>query len=274
MKPLDGMRVVSLATNLPGPLAVARMHELGASVIKVEPPDGDPLAYAQPDWYRTLNQGQQILSLNLKTPKQRAQLDSYLERADLLVTSSRPSALKRLGLSWDELILKFPRLCQVAIVGFASPHEEVPGHDLTYQARVGLLSPPEMPRTLLADLAGAQEAVQAALGAILARKRGHGCHYVEVSLAKAAEFYAGPLRHGLTQPGGHLGGGFPGYNLYQTKEGWIAIAALEPHFMASLAKELSLNSPTKADLQNAFRARTAREWEIWGAEHDLPITVV
>jgi crotonobetainyl-CoA:carnitine CoA-transferase CaiB-like acyl-CoA transferase len=66
MKPLQGIRVLTLATNLPGPVAVARLYQLGASVTKVEPPQGDALAHSRPDWYRALHQGQEVLRLNLK----------------------------------------------------------------------------------------------------------------------------------------------------------------------------------------------------------------
>jgi crotonobetainyl-CoA:carnitine CoA-transferase CaiB-like acyl-CoA transferase len=274
MKPLANIRVLSLAGNLPGPVAVARLVRLGAAVVKIEPPEGDALERAQPNWYRDLHQGQKVFRLNLKHPEDRARLDRYLAEADLLVTATRPAALQRLGLSWPELQARFPRLCQVAIVGHAPPLDDLPGHDLTYQAQVGLLSPPQMPRSCVADLGGAQEAVNMALALILARERGQGCHYALVSLAGAAEFLAEPLRRGVTTPGGFLGGGLPAYNLYRTREGWIAVAALEPHFWARLTDKLGLNSPDREQLQSAFLGRTASEWEAWGRQHDLPVVAL
>src|SRR5262249_35929792 len=93
-------------------------------------------------------------------------------------------------------------------------------------------------------------------------------------LAEAAEYFAQPLRYGLTTSGGILGGGFPGYNLYRTKHGWLALAALEPHFWQKLGQELGLVSPTQDQLQNIFLTSTAREWETWGAERDLPLAAV
>ena len=75
---LDGVRVVSLATNLPGPIAAARLTELGASVTKIEPPAGDPLALASPLWYDELTSGQRILALDLKEPEDRLRLDGEL----------------------------------------------------------------------------------------------------------------------------------------------------------------------------------------------------
>ena len=159
VRPLGGIQAVSLALNVPGPAAAARLRRLGAAVAKVEPPGGDPLASGCPAWYEELCAGQEVVRLDLKDAAGRAALDGLLEEADVLLTSNRPAALNRLGLSWPDLHVRFPRLVQVAIVGHAAPHQDVPGHDLTYLASVGLLTPPQMPRTLLADLAGAERAV-------------------------------------------------------------------------------------------------------------------
>jgi len=274
VEPLQGIRLVSLAVNLPGPLAVAHLHELGAAVVKIEPPEGDPLFQVQPNWYRTLHDGLEIFRLDLKTAADRARLDEKLMATDLLVTASRPGALRRLGLAWAELHACFPHLCQVAIIGYAPPEEELSGHDLTYQARLGLLEPPRLPRTMIADLAGADLAVRAALALLLARERGQGAQYASVSLAKAAEGFAEPLRRGLTASSGILGGALPSYNLYRAREGWIALAALEPHFWRRLTAELRLSSPDQHQLQEVFLSRTALEWEAWGVERDLPLAAV
>jgi crotonobetainyl-CoA:carnitine CoA-transferase CaiB-like acyl-CoA transferase len=274
MKPVEGFRVLTLAINLPGPLAVAQLRRLGAAVVKVEPPGGDPLALGAPRWYQQLTQGQDVLTLDLKDEEGRRQLEPWLGRSDLLVTATRPAALKRLGLDWEALRGRHPRLCQVAIVGHPPPHEDVPGHDLTYQARAGLVQPPQLPRTCLADLAGAQQAVSAALALLLARERGQGAGYALVSLAEVAEEFAAPWRHGLTAAAGVLGGACPGYNLYPARDGWVAVGALEPHFWERLTRELGLAAPDRARLERAFRGRSAEEWEAWAAERSLPLLKV
>jgi len=274
MKPLENTHVLTLAVNLPGPLAVARLHHLGAAVVKVEPPDGDPLARVRPDWYGELHQGQEIVRLNLKEPAERLRLDEWLAWADLLITATRPAALQRLGLAWDSLHARYPRLCQVGIVGYLAPLNDLPGHDLTYQARAGLLTPPHLPRACIADLAGAQEVVSTALALMLARDRGQGSPCVWVSLAHAAEWFAEPFRRGLTAPGGILGGGVPGYQLYPAKEGWVALAALEPHFLQRLLDELNMTCAREDEFQRIFLTRTATEWEVWGTKRDLPIAAV
>jgi alpha-methylacyl-CoA racemase len=274
MEPLDNVRVLTLAVNLPGPLAAARLRRLGAAVVKVEPPGGDPLAGADPDWYRELHEGQEVVRLNLKDAEDRARLDAWLGRADLLLTATRPAALRRLGLSWEELHVRYPRLCQVALVGHPAPLEDLPGHDLTYQARAGLLTPPHLPRACVADLAGAQEAVSAALTLLLARERGQGGGHAAVSLARAAEWFAEPWRRGLTAAGGALGGGRAGYQLYRAQEGWVALAALEPHFQERLVGELGLACASREEFERVFLTRTAREWELWAVQRDVPLAAV
>jgi alpha-methylacyl-CoA racemase len=274
MTPLDDIQVVSLAVNLPGPVAAAHLRRLGAAVVKVEPPDGDPLEAACPQWYRALNHRQEVLRLDLKVEADRARLHDRLAGADLFITAVRPAALQRLGLSWTDLYPRYPRLLHVGIVGHPAPNEDLPGHDLTYQARLGLLTPPHLPRVLVADWAGAHAVVSAALGLVLARERGQGCQSVQVTLEEAAADFAEPLRHGLTAPGGFLGGGLPSYSLYRARDGWVAVAALEGHFWKRLLAELGLAVPDREALQTLFATRTADEWERWAAERDLPIAAV
>ncbi len=272
--PLRGIRVLTLADNLPGPVAASRLIAMGASVVKVEPPGGDPLALMNPGYYEDLNAGQEAVQLNLKDPQDRASLDDRLKGTDLLLTASRPATVEGLGLSWPELHARFPRLCQVAIVGHRPPHEDAPGHDLTYQASFGTLTPPEMPRVLVADLAGAERTVSAALSLLLARERGQGAGYEQVALSEAARSFAEPLRRGLTAPDGVLGGGFPGYGLYRAREGHVALAALEPHFWERLLQELEVDGDDRRGLERAFEKETAEHWEEWAAARDLPLAAV
>lgn len=159
---LQGVKVVSLSINAPGPVAAARLARMGAEVTKIEPPAGDPLKSAARQWYDALCRGQTVLSLDLKDSRQRRQLDDLLETADLLLASFRPSALQRLGLDWDTLHPRHPRLCLAGIIGYPPPREEQSGHDLTYLADTGLLSPPVLPLSLYVDLAGAERCVSLA----------------------------------------------------------------------------------------------------------------
>ncbi len=100
MKVLQDRHVLTLALNVPGPVAAARLAGLGATVTKVEPPGGDPLATVSPTWYRALHEGLAVQQIDLKTPEGRAALEPLLAAADLLLTANRPAALARLGLDW------------------------------------------------------------------------------------------------------------------------------------------------------------------------------
>lgn len=274
MNVLNGVRVVSLAINLPGPTTAKRLTEHGARVTKVEPPTGDPLNFASAAYYSEVTKGQEIIRLDLKKSPEFLRLITLLSEADLFLTSHRTQALEKLGLGWDSLHRKFPRMCQVAIVGELAPRDNVPGHDLTYQAIHGLLDPPHMPRALLADLGGAERAFSAALGVLLHRERTGDATHAQVSLADAANSFAPPIRHGFTVPGGGLGGGVPCYGVYKARDGYVAIAALEPHFMQRVHEVLGLPNATHDQLAAAFAGKTKAELEAWAEEHDIPLAPV
>lgn len=272
---LDGLHLVTLAPNLPGPLAAVRLRDLGMRVTKVESPAGDPFETYCAPWYREMHDGIEVVKLDLKSAEGRVAMQSLLTTADLLLTSTRPATLERLGLGWDALHKTHPRLCHVAIIGEAPPRDGAPGHDLTYQAVAGLVSPPQMPATLIADIGGALEAVIAAL-ALLTRRERHGeAGCTLVALADAAHYFAQPVRWGLTGPRAHmLGGGFTAYDLYQASDGWIAVAALEPHFQKKLLSHFPGEGSERERLVSGFRARSAAEWHAWAEAEDLPIVAV
>jgi len=282
LRPLEGIRAVNLSLNLPGPVAAARLLRMGAHVTQIVPPSGDPMEDYNPAFYRSLHAGQEFLRLDLKAPEDRAQFNALLSSADLLLTAFRPAALDRLGLGWDALHARHPRLCQVALVGDTSgaEGENIPGHDLTYQAERGLVAPPAMPLTLVADMAGAERMVTTALALLLARARSQQGSYAQVALTTAAEDMALPLYQKMTTPDGFLGGASPFYNLYRAQDGWIALAALEPHFQKRLLAELhlengkNLQAASRDAFAALFAARSAADWQIWAAQRDLPLVAV
>ena len=270
---LEGIVVVSLAINLPGPLTAARLSKLGAHVTTVLPPSGDPIALYQPEWFADLHKGQYLVTLDLKSPDGIVELDALLANADILITSSRPSSLTRLGLDPESISKKHPRLCQIAIVGESGVNAENPGHDLTYQAINALVIPPAMPITLIADMAGSERAAQIAVAALLHRERTGEATHQEVALADATYDMAEPNRRGLTKPGGGLGGGLGLYAIYETQEGWIALAAIEPHFAQRIMSELNVDASVEAFAQ-VFKTKTATQWEQWAKEIDIPLVAI
>jgi alpha-methylacyl-CoA racemase len=250
------------------------LRGMGATVVKIEPPTGDPLARFAPAWYGDLCAGMDILSLDLKSDRDRRRVDELLAHADVLITSSRPTSLERLGLSWPQVHRRHPRLCHVAVIGYAAPRHDIAGHDLTYQAEAGLVKPPGMPTVLVADLAGAQRVVIAVLDLLFSRARTGEPGLVEVSLADCADLFGAPLRHGLTAETGILGGHCAAYSIYPARDGWVAVAALEPHLRTALARELGVDVEDRAALAAALSQQPAADWQTWAEVRGLPITAV
>ena len=203
-----------------------------------------------------------------------------LLRADLLLTSFRPSALAKLGLDWKALRRTYPHLSMVEIVGAPGARADEPGHDLTYLAEAGLVTGTELPPTLLADMAGALMASEAALAALMqARATGRGQHR-QVALSSAAEWLALPRTWGLTLPSGSVGGAHAGYRVYPCKDGRVAIAALEPHFARALFAVAGLpppdaRAPFAPQAREAIAAwalsKTRKQLDALAAQHDIPL---
>ncbi len=241
-QPLKGVRVLSLSLNLPGPAALMRCQQMGASCVKLEPPapegsapgaSGDPMGLYNRAAFDVLHRGVRLLVADLKTEKGQKALQRELAKADILLTSFRPSAMRKLGLEWKVLHKKYPALSQVAIVGAPGSRAEEPGHDLTYLAENDLVNGLELPPTLYADMGGSLMASESVLQAVLMQRRGKSC-YLEVALSSAAAYLALPRNWGLTQAGAAVGGGHAGYRVYACQDGRVALAALEPHFARSL----------------------------------------
>lgn len=248
-QPLKGVRILSLALNLPGPAALMRCRQMGATCTKLEPPPhpsappgtpGDPMGLYNRAAYDALHQGVKVAQVDLKTEKGQKALHRTLAKTDVLLTSFRPSALSKLGLEWPGLHRQYPALSQVAIVGAPGARAEEPGHDLTYLAENQLVHGLEMPATLYADMGGSLMASEAVLQARLAQlHKGKGVR-IEIALSVAAGYLALPRTWGLTKPGAAVGGGHAGYRVYPCKDGRVAVAALEPHFAKALAEEAGL----------------------------------
>lgn len=285
LKPLRGVRVLSLALNLPGPAALMRLKAMGATCLKAEPPgpqgtSGDPMGQYNPTAYATMHGGIKVLTVDLKTDKGQQQLHKALARTDVLLTSFRPSALLKLGLGWKALHKAYPALSVVAIVGAPGARAEEPGHDLTYLADAGLVTGLDLPATLFADMGGALMASEATLKAVLAQKTNGKGVFQEVALSDAAAWLALPRSWGLTQPKGAVGGAHAGYRVYPCKDGRVAVAALEPHFAASLcaAAGVTMNGmgtlfqpATHQAIATFLAGQTRKQLDALAVARDIPL---
>lgn len=289
MLALKGVRILSLALNLPGPAALMRCRNMGATCVKLEPPahpsapkgtTGDPMGLYNRAAYDILHQGMRVASADLKTESGQKSLHKELAKADVLLTSFRPSALTKLGLEWKTLHKLYPSLSMVAIVGAPGERAEEPGHDLTYLAEFNLVNSLDLPPTLYADMGGSLMASEAVLKARLMQlQKGKGVR-LEVALSEAAGYLALPRTWGLTKPGAAVGGGHAGYRVYPCQDGRVAIAALEPHFAAALGQEVGLKhshimamfAPETHAAVTAFMAgKTRSELNALAIAKDIPL---
>lgn len=277
IRPLKGLRILSLALNLPGPAALMRLRLMGARCIKLESPAGDPMQTYSPQAYAAMHQGIRISNADLKTEAGQKTLHRELAKADVLLTSFRPSALVKLGLSWKALHKQYPQLSQVAIVGSPGAQAEAPGHDLTYLAEHGLVTGLDLPATLYADMGGSLIASEAVLRAMLHKHTHHVGVYLEVALSIAASYLALPRTWGLTTPGAAVGGGHAGYQIYPCKNGRVAVAALEPHFAARLCAAAGLDSvnmhlpATKKAIAAWLLGKTRAQLDKLAVDKDIPL---
>lgn len=264
---LDGMRVLDLSRLLPGPLATWHLQSAGAHVTKVEAPgEGDyarAIGSARADapyssFYELLNQGKSLRVIDLKNHVAQQQLLDEIHQFDILVESFRPGVMHRLGLGWETLQRRAPRLVQVSVLGYASDSElsAAAGHDINYLAQSGLLHeyvPAQhttedrlsstarvfLPNFQWADvLGGAMTAAFAAVCGVLHASRTGKGQRIEVAMTDAMRL-AAPMATSEALAGaphappgtGLLNGGVPCYDLYACADGnWIALGALEHKF--------------------------------------------
>jgi crotonobetainyl-CoA:carnitine CoA-transferase CaiB-like acyl-CoA transferase len=250
---LSGIRVLDLSQYLPGPFATQLLADLGAEVIKIEPPDGDPMRRfilldedGVSPFYKQVNAGKQVLHLDLKTAAGSAVLAELLAAADVLLESFRPGVLARLGFSREWLQEINSRLIHCALSGFGQtgPCRQRAGHDLTYLAMSGMLSltgtaeTPVIPFPPICDYAAGKQAATAILAALLRRERSGKGTFIDVSLFEMALSWQSFALTAAARPGQAfargrdlLTGGAACYRIYRTAdERFVALGAIEEKF--------------------------------------------
>jgi crotonobetainyl-CoA:carnitine CoA-transferase CaiB-like acyl-CoA transferase len=299
-RPLAGLLVVDLSTIIAGPLAAAMLADLGARVIKIEPPSGDPIRTLLPGGglAARMNGGKESLAIDVKSPEGRAAVRELLARADVLVHNFRQGVPERLGIGYAECRALNPRLVWAAVSGYG-PH----GIDATRPATHPVIGAAASGATLQAghalalrcetlaelrevsrQLMRANEAnpdpntssvvAAAILLALFARERGLAAgQRVDASMlvanawANADDFlaYAGKAPRPALDAA--LRGFGPGYRMYEAREGWVMLAVSCEAEWQRLARALgdgalaSAAGRTETALEAHFRARSAAEWE-------------
>jgi alpha-methylacyl-CoA racemase len=278
MQPLNGMLVVDFSRYLPGAFASRELLELGARVVCVEPPGGDPMRSTAPAWDAALRAGKESLELDLKHDL--APALELMREADVVLESFRPGVASRLGIG-PERVPERTVYCSITGFGLGGRHEQRAGHDLNYLGWAGALwdTAPALPPVQIADLAaGGLVAVTKILAALLERERtGRGGHVV-VSMTHGSHRLAAHRLGGEPVPR-MLTGGLACYRIYETADGrHLTVAALEPGFFRRLAellgrpelaeRQFDTDQETLAsELAAIFEARPLAEWlELFEAE--------
>jgi alpha-methylacyl-CoA racemase len=278
MQPLRGMLVVDFSRYLPGAFASRELLELGARVVCIEPPGGDPLRSTAPAWDAALRAGKESLEVDLKQDP--APALELVREADIVLESFRPGVASRLGIG-PEHVPDRTVYCSITGFGLGGRHEQRAGHDLNYLGWAGVLwdTAPAWPPVQIADLAaGALGAVTKILAALLERDRtGKGGHVV-VSMMHGSHRLVAHRLEGDPVPR-LLTGGLACYRIYETADGrHLTVGALEPHFFRRLTEllgrpELAVREydadqeALAAELAAIFKARPLAEWlEVFDAD--------
>ena len=270
-RPLAEMLVVDLTRNLPGAFATAELKRLGARVVRLEQPGGDPMRATAPGWFDALNAGKE--SVVCRLPDEAGFARALLERADVVLESFRPGVAERLGVGSADAPERTV-YCSITGFGLGGRHEQRAGHDINYLGWAGVLedTAPAWPPVQIADLAaGALGAVTEVLAALLRRERtGRGARLV-VSMTHGSHRLAAHRLAGEPRPR-LLTGGLACYRIYATSDGRaLTVGALEPVFFARLCELLGRpglaerqydadQEPLAEELAAAFATRSLAEW--------------
>ena len=199
VRPLDDLFVVDLSRILSGPICSMMLADMGAQVIKVEPPPhgddsrlwGPPFVGGISTYFHSINRGKKSLGLNLKTDGGKQILWELIDRADVLLENFRPGVLEGLGFGYEAVRTRNPRLiyCSISGFGHTGPYRNRPGYDVVAQGESGLMDltgfpdgPPAKVGTSISDIVTGMYALQGILLALLARHRTNGGQFIDISL--------------------------------------------------------------------------------------------
>lgn len=298
MSPLEGVRVVDLTSYIAGSYAAMMLADLGADVLKVESPAGD--SFRELPGFFGWNRGKRSLAVDLKRPEGLAIVDRLVDDADVVMENMRPGVADRLGVGWERLHARNPRLvhCSVTAFGARGPYRDRPGFDPLLQAMGGVMAlqgmggPPVFVRVAVTDYYTAALGAQAVLAALVARGRTGRGQRVETSLLQGVlALQSGNV---VDYPGKRaVPRENPTYRLYQAGDGeWLFLACGNQSFWVKLCKALDLEAladdPRFASwilrldhgdallplLEAKFRSRPRAAWLATLAAHDIPAAPV
>lgn len=299
---LKGIRVLDFSIYLPGPYATMRLADLGAEVIKVESPTGDPARITGKELFLANNRNKKSICLDLKKGDDQQIALHLICQSDVIIESFRPGVMERLGLGYENIKIRKPDIIYCSLSGFGqnSSMSAFGSHDLNYMSLSGVLSQlkdgkgkPVHPTTTFADLIGGISANEAILAALYQRGQTGQGQYLDISLTDVMISLMGNhvlieketgFQHGVTL----LGGEIVNYAIYETCDHrYVSLAALELKFWknfcvgvgkeewisAHLSKTEESNEIFK-ELVQLFKSKPLQEWTTFSLEVDCCLTPV
>ncbi len=291
MGPLQGLRVIELASIGPGPMCAMLLADMGADVVRVDRTEPSGLGVPIDKRFEVTGRSRRSVALDLKNPAGRDAVLRLVERADLLIEGFRPGVAEKLGLGPDDCHARNPRLVYGRMTGFGQtgPLAQAAGHDLNYIALTGALdaigpagAKPVPPLNLVGDYGGGALYLAMGLLAALHERQSSGSgQVVDAAMVDGAAslmsiFYGLHAGGRWGEPRGEnlLDGGAPFYDTYETADGrHVSIGALEPNFFAELVQRIGLDArfvarqydrrawpELRAALAAALRSKTRAEW--------------
>lgn len=301
MEALKGIKVLDVTYYLPGPYAAMRLVEMGADVVKVEPPGGDPAkTMSSGIVYQVNNKGKQLVTLDLKTAEGKTELTELIKRSDVLLESFRPGVMKRHGFDYESVKAIKPDIIYCSMTGYGqdSPLSSAGSHDLNYMALSGVLSQfsdckgnPVHPTNTIADYVGAVAVSEGILAALVQKFRTGEGAFVDIAIVDTIldfqrthlAYFEGNLSdRGIPEIDGTL----ICYGLYETKDGrHVAIGALESKFWENFCEfaarpdwenwaGLRTGTPQHTEVSEFFATRTWDEWLDISCKTDFCVTPV
>lgn len=303
---LEGIRVLDLSQFLPGPLLTQMMADHGAEVVKIEPPQGEPVrnvgyrAGGQSVWFRNTHRGKKSVLLDLKSAADHAAFLRLAAGADVVVEAFRPGVVDRLAIGYEAVRAVNPRIVYASISAFGQngPEAGRPAHDIAIEAMAGIVSlnlgsdgKPTNPHMPVADMAGSFTALAGILMALIRREKTGEGDYIDVSMQDSTMAWlanvAGPIFAEDRAPVVKDERSFGGYALfrpYETADGrHLVLGGVEHKFAVNLLTALGRTdlipaacgapgpgqAPVRAFLEQTFRTRTRDEWEAWFVDKDV-----
>ena len=286
--PLAGITILDLTRLIPGAFCTAILGDAGADVIKIEEPEtGDyernihPFIGPVAARFLILNRNKKSVALNLKDAQGKEIFLKMVKKADVLVEGFRPGVMKKLGLDFESLHKVNPELmfCSISSFGHDGPSRDVVVHDINIMGMAGFFDvggaakgKPVIPGLQIADSTAGMNAAMAILIALLGRSQTSKGRFIDISMfdgvmslmVDAARYvFAGQSAPGRGE--GRLYGGFPNYNIYETKDGkYITVGSLEAKFKNALLKKLG-----RDDLAEKGRETTSSQLK--ESDHDLSL---